>query len=270
MRIAIIGGGSIGTALAEILLSSAKIAKEDLLLLEKDEERLTLLKERDAFVLRESIGEFIKEYDYIVLAIKPQYASALCRDLKELLRQDQCVVSFIAGYTLSILADALGAHPNLIRAMPNLPIKVGAGMTVFTALNSTDKGLHNNFIDWISATGAYLEVSDEKLLDAATAVTGSGPGFIYYLMEHYLNAAAELGFPEEDLTKLVSATFKGVSELLIAEQRSPRELREMVATKGGTTEAGIRVFRENQLGDILVRGIKAACERSCQLAEGVK
>ncbi|MDC0357724.1 pyrroline-5-carboxylate reductase [Oligoflexia bacterium] len=270
MRVAILGGGVIGGIFAEAFLKSNCVRSEDLLIVEKDAQRREGLNSTLGCRVVEGLGDFLKEYGLLILAVKPQNMPDLCRSLKPYLEDSQIVLTIMAGCTVKNVAAQLGEHRCVLRAMPNLPAKIGLGMTVYIAGAGVSAEEKERVAVILSCTGVLLEVFEEHLLDAATAVTGSGPGFVFYLMEHYLNATAELGFPEEDLTLLVSQTFRGVVELLIQEQKTPRELREMVATKGGTTEAGLRVFRDQGLGQILKDGIKAANDRSCELAEGVK
>lgn len=202
----------------------------------------------------------------IVIAVKPQTAPDAVPALAGLAER-AVVVSIMAGRTLGFLARLLGAETAAVRAMPNTPAAIGRGITVAVA-NAKVSAAQRDLADrLLAATGSVEWVNDEGLLDAVTAVSGSGPAYVFLLAETLEHAAVEAGLPAELAEKLARETVAGAGELLHRSRLDPKILRERVTSPGGTTAAALEVLMgADGLGGLMERAVAAATRRSRELA----
>lgn len=202
----------------------------------------------------------------IVLAVKPQILAEVLPPLRPLIGEDTLVISVAAGTTLSTLSGLTGGHRQLIRAMPNTPAAVGRGATVMAALpevTQAERALAKNLL---SAVGSAYEVEDEALMDAVTALSGSGPAYVFYMIECLARAGAELGLPAALALDLARDTVAGAGELAIRSQEDPSTLRIQVTSPNGTTAAGLGVLMsERGLAPLIRETLTAAANRSREL-----
>lgn len=268
MRLGIVGGGNMGAAYAQALLQRGVIeSRADIAIVEsREERRLELVNNLD--LPSSASYEGLRRSDVILLATKPQDFSCAARELVPLLRPEQLVLSIMAGVTLGAIGAELGGHARLVRAMPNTPVQIGRGMTVYACPEGSDAVALQLAEKVLSATGACLRLQREDLLNAATAVSGSGPAYVFFFIEHMLRAARELGFSQQEADLMVGETLAGALELWRQSGKRPEELRGMVTSKGGTTEAALRVLIEREFGEILVSALKRAEARSKELGNG--
>lgn len=270
MKLAFIGGGAMGFALARAALARKLIGPQELLVIDRDEKQCQRAKAELGALTALTVDASLREYDLVVLAVKPQDAFSACHPLQGLLQERQLLISIMAGITREQLKNLLSGHAKIVRAMPNLPAQVSCGMTVFCPSSELTPEDLQNSENLFSAVGAALRVDDEALLDAATAVSGSGPGYVFYFVEHMITAAQRLGFSPAEAQLLVSQTLRGALELWRSSGKTPAELRGMVTSKGGTTYAALEVFASGRLGEVLEQGILRATERSRELSAGKK
>lgn len=207
--------------------------------------------------------------DIVVLAVKPQMIASANSSLPPHVPTDVPVLSIAAGITLTSLAKAWGEDRPIIRAMPNTPAAIGRGVTVYVGNNKTNENHIDNVYSLLDVLGLAYQVTDEKLMDAVTAVSGSGPAYVFNFVEALEEAAKSVGLPEHLAKDLARETVIGAAALLEHEQeQSPAALREAVTSPGGTTEAGLYMLMGNQvLEDILKMAVKAAKVRSEKLAQ---
>jgi len=203
----------------------------------------------------------------IVIAIKPQAAGEVLPALAPLVAKSTVVISIMAGRTLRFLAGALGTQCAIVRAMPNLPAAIGRGITVATARNA-DLNQRELAGALLAATGALEWTDDEAVMDAVTAVSGSGPAYVFLLAEALAEAGAAAGLPGPLADKLARETIAGAGELLHRSALAPAALRENVTSPGGTTAAALSVLTaQNGLKPLLTEAVAAATARSRQLAD---
>lgn len=266
MKIAIIGCGNMGMAFARSFLQYDLVKKENLLLIEKSTERSeTLLKEK-AGVVVETISSNISTYDLVILAVKPQDYRSTAVLLKEHLSYRQVVLSIMAGIPIASIQQSLD-HALVVRAMPNTPAMLGMGITGFTAskeVSAVDLGKIQNLIN---ATGRSVYLENESMIDAVTALSGSGPAYFYYLVKQMVEAGKMMGFEESEAMLFVKQTMLGSFHLINNADKSLDDLIKAVASKGGTTEAALRHFEENKLADALIGGILSAEKRAKELSK---
>jgi pyrroline-5-carboxylate reductase len=209
----------------------------------------------------------IGEASAIIIAVKPQMAAEVMPTLASYVGAATVVVSIMAGRTLGFLEQTLSHRAALVRAMPNTPAAIGRGITVAVP-NVRVSGHQRELVHaLLGATGAVEWIADEALMDAVTAVSGSGPAYVFLLVEALARAGAAAGLPGDLAERLARATVAGAGELLQRSPLDPASLRQNVTSPGGTTAAALDVLcGPHGLGDLMTRAVAAATERSRQLA----
>ncbi len=266
MKIAIVGCGNMGLAFARSFIKYDLVKREDLLLIEKNTERCTILAQNKEGVVVNVINRDIAKYDLVILAIKPQDFLTMAADLKEYLNEQQIVLSIMAGIPIGKIQTCL-IHKNVVRAMPNTPAMLGMGITGFTSAEGISIGKLFKVENLINATGRSVYIEDESMLDAVTALSGSGPAYFYYIVKHMVEAGKTMGFDESTALQFVKQTMLGAYHLINNAEQSLDELIKAVASKGGTTEAALKVFGELQLDQAIKEGILAAELRAKELSK---
>ncbi len=265
MKIAILGCGNMGMAFAKSFIQYDLVKKDDLLLIEKSIERGEALKAEKAGLVIDTISPKIGEYDLIILSVKPQDFASAQNELRAVIKPNQLILSIMAGIPIAKIQKAL-AHPLVIRAMPNSPAMIGMGMTGFSAAKEVNSSNLRKVENLINSTGRAVYIEDETLIDAVTALSGSGPAYFFYLVKNMIEAGKQMGFEESLATILVKQTMMGSFHLINNAEKSLDELIKAVASKGGTTEAALRTFEEGKLGQTLIDGIEAAQKRAVELS----
>lgn len=204
--------------------------------------------------------------DLVVMAVKPQQMHAAAAQVAPHL-SGQMVMSIAAGTRLTDLSRWLGGHRLLVRCMPNTPALIGAGVTAAYAAPEVSAAQRVRASQVLEAVGKVLWVDDESLLDPVTAVSGSGPAYVFYFIEAMQQAAAELGLSPEQARTLSLETFLGAARLAAGSPDPASVLRERVTSKGGTTEAALASMAADHVREAIVRAIRAASERGRQLGE---
>jgi pyrroline-5-carboxylate reductase len=198
------------------------------------------------------------------LSVKPQDFTALAQTIQPYLNKNQLLLSVMAGVTIQRIQNELQVQ-KIIRSMPNIPTQIGMGMTVFSAATDVDRKELFIVQNLINTTGKSVYVEKEELLNAATAISGSGPAYVFYFMNAMIQAAVELGFNESEAELLVNQTFMGSVAIQNSCSISNEEWIKKVASKGGTTESALRIFQETQLKEAIVKAIHSANNRAIEL-----
>lgn len=264
LKIAIIGCGNMGLTYAKSFLKYNLVQKEDLLLVEKNAEYKERLLPFGNVV--SEIDARIKRYDAIILAVKPQDSKAIYPELKAQIEPHQLILSIMAGIPIAVLEENLG-HDSIVRAMPNTPAQLGMGITGFTAGRNTKIQSILKADNLLNATGKTVFLEDENLLDAVTALSGSGPAYFYYIVDAMIQAGVKMGLEENVAALLVKQTMNGSYHLMNTSDKSLQELISNVKSKGGTTEAALNSFEEKGLPDIIKNGLYAAENRAKELSK---
>jgi pyrroline-5-carboxylate reductase len=209
--------------------------------------------------------------DVLVLAVKPQLMPDIARKIAAGPRRSgQLILSVAAGITLGSLRSWFGSDAPLVRVMPNQPATIGAGISGLAA-SATVRDRERQIAEYIaSATGRAVWLNDEALMDAVTAVSGSGPAYFYLLMEHMERAAVELGLSAELAAVLTRETALGAARLVIETSAEPARLRAAVTSPGGTTAAALRVFEAANLDAIVRQALAAARDRAIELGRSTE
>jgi pyrroline-5-carboxylate reductase len=204
--------------------------------------------------------------DIVVLSVKPQVLPAVLQEMRRAIPRGAFVLSIVAGARIKAIADGLG-HRAVVRSMPNTPAQVGEGITVWTATPEVTHRQREQARAIMGALGKDLLVAEEGFLDMATAVSGTGPTYVFLLMEALIDAAVHLGFSRADARQLVVQTIRGAA--LFAQQSSahPAELRNMVTSPGGTSAAALYELEKGSLRTVLSKAVWAAYQRSVALGQ---
>ncbi len=263
-KIAFIGGGNMAEAIITGLLKKQILSSTDILVTDVNPERRKYLKSTYSVETSDSNSQAPKSSSTLLLAVKPQILTAVKDEIKNELSSDHIIVSILAGQSRARLGEALGYLDRIVRVMPNLPAQAGRGISAITFPDSLDEKPRDWVRSILKAAGEIVEV-DESLQDAVTAVSGSGPGYLFYLADHWINAAIQQGLSAEVSRLLVTETLAGAAEILRQRPDSPSELVRKVATPGGTTEAGLSVLSDANLQQIIEDTINRATLRSKEL-----
>lgn len=267
MKILIIGGGNMGMTYAESFLRSHIADKGNMMILEKATDKTSGLIKMDIGTVYLNPEDCMKGADLIILAVKPQDAPALFEQIKPLADSQQVFLSIMAGVEIKTIAEGLGVK-KIVRAMPNLPAQIGMGMTAFTSSDEVTRIELVMVQNLLSTTGKTVYVENESAIDAATAISGSGPAYVWYFMNALITAASDMGFSPSEAELLVSQTFRGAIELYSKTNLSCEEWIDKVCSRGGTTEAALRTYRENAVHDDIITGAIAALQRAVELGKG--
>lgn len=263
MKISFIGGGVMGEALIKSMLAKGVAAPKDITVSDISQQRRDFLKKNYGIKTISSNLEAVKKAEVLVLAIKPQDLNMVLPELGKL-SPKQLVLSIAAGVTLETLRQGL-KHNCLVRAMPNMPAQIGEGMTVWTAsaeVNPQQKQMAKLIL---SASGEEIYVNNEKYIDMATALSGSGPGYVFLIIEALTDAGVHIGLPRDTAEKLVIETIIGSARTVKTTAKHPAELKNMVTSPGGTTTEGILQLETGGLRSLLLRAVIAAYEKAKSL-----
>ena len=264
-KIAFIGGGNMATSLVGGLVESGH-PPPDVLVSEPVAEKRRELAERFEVGVTADNREAAGASDVVVLAVKPQDMAEVVRGAADAMRdRGPLVVSIAAGITIARILEWLDYCAPVVRTMPNTPALLGCGATALFA-NEAVTGEQRTAAEAIlQSAGIALWVDDEGLLDAVTAVSGSGPAYYFLLMEHMIRTAVALGLTAEQARALTLQTALGAARMALEAGRTPEELRVGVTSPGGTTERALDLFREGGFGELVERALTGARDRSREL-----
>ena len=261
MKIGFIGAGNMGTALAKAASASAEIYVYDI-----DGEKAATLAKSVAGKLS-APHEMAKLCDYLFIAVKPNFVKEVLDNIKSTPKKEGLtLVSMAAGISLASLDEMTGGTLPIIRIMPNTPVSVGKGivLTAGNALVSKDELL--SFKETMSAAGD-VEIIDEALIDAGTALSGCSPAFVYMFIYALAEGAAEAGLSKDGALKFAAKTLIGAATLLLESEKSPDELRDAVCSKGGSTIEGVKSLLSDGFPDVVKRAVLASYKRTLELGK---
>jgi pyrroline-5-carboxylate reductase len=265
--IGFVGSGNMAEALIKGITSAEIYKPEHILISDVRLERLKQLAKKYKVKPAKNNGELADKADIVVLSVKPQNMTEALESIKGKLKKNALVISIAAGIRVAAIARMIGGFP-IIRAMPNTPALISEGASALFA-NNKAKPMLKVAKSIFSAVGQAVVVDKEELIDAVTAISGSGPAYYFLFMEHLMKAASKLGLPEDIAKSLVLQTAKGAA-LLAAEvdknNESVSELRRKVTSRGGTTEAALKVFEQKHIDTIIADATKKAFKRSQELS----
>ncbi len=265
-KVVFVGAGNMAEAVVSGMAASEFCAAEKIVMTDIRAERLADL-EKKYGIATSADNHVVENAEIVVLAVKPQVMKEVLKEIAPVLRQETLVISIAAGISCSTIEAALGGERRIARVMPNMPALIGAGVSAIAP------GCHADGADLevaeaiLQCVGLTVQV-DEKELDAVTALSGSGPAYVFYLLEAMLDAAEEMGLKPDVARILALQTVEGAARLMKDSGESATMLRERVTSKGGTTEAAIHTLNEENVKEAVQKALKAAHDRSVELSNG--
>jgi pyrroline-5-carboxylate reductase len=277
-KLGFIGGGNMAEALAHGLIQHKVFKPSEIIVSDVAPDRRRKLARTLKVATTADNIEVLREANAILLAVKPQTIDAVMNELaaqlakpsgKKPAGKGKLFISIAAGVTLERLTRGLGRRARVIRVMPNAPAMVGHGMAAMVRARGTTPADEAFALRIFRAVGDAVALKDEKLLDVVTALSGSGPAYVYLFAKAMADAAASEGIPRELAVRMALKTIRGAEHLMRESKREVAELIRAVASPGGTTEAALRRFAEHGFSDIVAAALHAASDRSRELGRGI-
>jgi pyrroline-5-carboxylate reductase len=264
MKINFIGGGNMARAIIGGLKNNG-FSMSSITVLELDAQKRTELAKDFNVQVTDTYAEF-NNTDVIILAVKPQQLKEVCGQLNQIL-QSQLIVSIAAGVRSKDIARWLNNYQAIVRVMPNTPAQIQAGVSALYAMASVNQAQRDQANTILTAVGKTLWLDDEAKMDAVTAISGSGPAYVFYFIEALQEAGMRLGLGDEAANMLALQTFVGASLLATQSADNVKILRAQVTSKGGTTEQGIMTLESANIKSIIYSAAKAAADKSVLLGD---
>jgi pyrroline-5-carboxylate reductase len=268
-RIAFIGGGTMAEAMIRGLLEKHLVPPSHVDVTGPRRERRADLAKRFGVHARASNVDAARDAHIVVLSVKPQVLPAVLHELRGKLRPEQLILSIVAGATLRSLRDGL-AHPAIVRSMPNTPAQIGMGISVWTATPDVSAEQRELATLVLGALGEVVHAEEEEDVDRATALSGTGPAYVFLLMEALVDAGVHLGFSRRVSEELVLRTVEGSAAFARASGRHLAELRNQVTSPGGTSASALYELEKGALRTVLSRAVYAAFRRTRELGAGAE
>ncbi|MHC4179076.1 MAG: pyrroline-5-carboxylate reductase [Planctomycetota bacterium] len=263
-RIGLIGAGQMATALGQGFVKAGFVAAENLLAADPDPDAMKRFAQATGGRTTKGNPKVAQGSDVVFLAVKPQKMAEVLADLRGKITARQLVVSIAAGVRLAELAEGLGGNVRLVRVMPNTPCLVGQGACGYCLGEKATAEDARLVEELLGAVGTAYQL-DEKLLDAVTGLSGSGPAFVYVIIEALSDGGVRMGLPRNVATALAAQTVRGAAEMVAATGEHTGVLKDRVASPGGTTIAGLQALESGGLRAALMAAVEAATRRSIEL-----
>ena len=272
-QICFIGAGSMAEAIIRGLIEQKTALPSQICVVNRqNRDRLAELHDRYGIAAPQAEEDklnAVQQADVIVLAMKPKDASAAIRDIGKLFKEKQLIVSVIAGLSIRTIANLMEAKPPIVRTMPNTSSTIGEGVTGISFSAHVTEEQRQTALSIFNSIGITATV-EEHQLDLITGVSGSGPAYIYYMMEAMIEAAVEGGLSEETAKRLVTQTVLGAAQMVKTTGEDPAVLREKVTSPNGTTEAALKLMAENGFPRIVNQAVKRAALRAAEIGKSLE
>jgi pyrroline-5-carboxylate reductase len=266
MKVGIIGGGNMGLAYAKALVRKNLVELADLYIYESFTERATFLKRLSIGVIKTGLDLDIKKLDVLIIAVKPQSFAEMAIELKPFLSPDTIIISIMAGVRSDIIVSKL-ENAKIARVMPNTPCQNGVGATGYFLSSSINQTEKEKVISILASTGLCEEVKEEHDIDAITALSGSGPAYVYLFAQALTQSGTQMGLDANAAKRLTLQTIKGALNLMETSDLSFEELIAIVKSKGGTTEAALLNFEQKEFTIIVNESLVKAQVRAKELSD---
>ncbi|UCC89525.1 MAG: pyrroline-5-carboxylate reductase [Anaerolineales bacterium] len=260
-QIAFIGSGIMAEAMIKGLLGHGLLPAQNIIASGPRPERGAELAERYGILVTHDNAAAARGRDIVVLSVKPQFLGEVLEELQAVIKPQALALSIVAGTTIGRIAKGLN-HGAIVRVMPNTPAQVGLGMSVWTATPETDDAQRAQAQTILAALGEEIYMDHEDYLDMATALSGTGPAYVFLVMEALIDAGVHMGFSRRVSEQLVLQTMRGAIEFARASQRHPVELRNMVTSPGGTSAEALYQLEKGGLRTVISKAVWAAYQKS--------
>ena len=266
-KIAIIGGGKMGSIIAQGLIAHKIVSGKNIVVTDIDAARLEFLRKTMKLKVSSNNEKAVKGADIIILAVKPQNMALTLTEISPAIDKSKIVISIAAGITTGFIESSLASGVRVLRVMPNTPALIGEGAAAIAKGSCAKKSDVQLAHIIFNAVGISVEV-EEALIDVVSGLSGSGPAYCILIIEALIDAGEQMGLPRDLAGKLAMQTMLGAARLCIHSDKQPAELREMVTSPGGTTVAGIKALEEGKIRATIIAAVEAATKRSKELASG--
>ncbi|HQH17402.1 MAG TPA: pyrroline-5-carboxylate reductase [Smithella sp.] len=266
-KVAIIGGGKMGSIIAEGLITHKIVPAKNITISDIDARRLDFLHSSLKTHISQDNEKAAQDADIIILAVKPQNMVVTLIGISPVVNKSKIVISIAAGITTRLIENHLCKGARVVRVMPNTPALVGEGAAAVAPGNCAKAGDVKLARAIFDAVGISVEVK-ESLMDAVTGLSGSGPAYFFLMIEALIEAGLKTGLPRNLAKQLAVQTMLGAARLCMESDKEPAQLREMVTSPNGTTFEGLKVMEANNIRKIMVATVQAATRRSKELAKG--
>ncbi|GAB6272526.1 MAG: pyrroline-5-carboxylate reductase [Smithella sp.] len=264
-KVAIIGGGKMGGILARGMITRKILSAQNITVTDIDPARLDDLRSSLKVQVTGDNKKAVKDADIIILAVKPQNFPETLKEIRLVATPSKLFISIAAGVTTDCIEKALSKTPRVLRAMPNVAALAGEGAAAVARGHFARKDDVQYALAILNAVGLAVEV-DEKLMDAVTGLSGSGPAYCFLIIEALTDAGVQLGLTRDLAEKLAAQTMLGSARLCLTSKQHPAQLKNMVTSPGGTTAAGLKVLEEGKIRATLMAAVEAAAKRAKELA----
>lgn len=265
IQIAFIGAGNMTEAVVRGILKTGIYRPDHILVTDIDARRLAFFQRELGVTGSADNKETVATTGAIILAVKPQQAPQVFDELRGNLPNNPLLISIVTGFSMGKIMAAIGQPARVIRVVPNTPALVGAGVSAYCCSKGTTEADERLAESILKSIGTAIRL-DEPLLNAVTALSGSGPAYVFYLVEALLKAGQEAGLTEATARRLIVATVAGSARLLSETGIPPAELRRRVASRGGTTEAAMEILNKGRVRQTIIAAVKAAHKRAKELS----
>jgi pyrroline-5-carboxylate reductase len=263
--IGIIGAGNMGEILIRGLIQSKKADKKDILASDMNQERLEYISKSYGIRTTGSNAELMKKASIIIISVKPQNIDELLEELSTSSHEEHLFISIAAGVTADKIALKMHHQSGIIRAMPNAPASVLAGITALYPGRNVSPADLQRAMSIFECVGKAVVIKNEALMDVVTGLSGSGPAFVFLMIESLSDAGVQLGISRKESSLLAAQTVYGAAKMLLETGKHPSELKDVVATPGGTTFAGLKMLEKGNFRSTIMDAVEAATFRSREL-----
>jgi pyrroline-5-carboxylate reductase len=263
--VGIIGAGNMGEVLIRGLIQSGKMKKTDIIASDTNQDRLTHIAKTYGARTTPSNVEVVENASIIIIAVKPQNIDDLLEELSTSSHEEHLFISIAAGVTTEKLAGKMHHKSGIIRVMPNAPSSVLAGIAALCPGRNVSQDDLQRAVSIFECVGKTVIIKNESLMDVVTGLSGSGPAFVFLVIESLSDAGVQLGISRKEASLLATQTAYGAAKMLLETGRHPSELKDIVATPGGTTFAGLKMLEKGNFRSTIMDAVEAATVRSREL-----
>lgn len=260
-QISFIGSGAMGEAMIKGMVAQGVVSAPQIMASDPVAARREQMQSHFGVNTTETNLNAVQDADVVVLSVKPQILPKVMAELQGKIPAEALVLSIVAGVPIASMQKGLG-HDRIVRTMPNTPAQVGKGVTVWVATPAVTPAQRQQTQSILNALGEQVMVEDEHYLDMATGLSGSGPGYVFLLIEAMIDAGVQIGFSRADAQKIVLQTIDGSVELVRSTGLHPAELKNRVTSPAGTTAAGLFELEQSGIRAAIIRAVEAATRRS--------
>ena len=263
--VGIIGAGNMGEVLIRGLIQSGKVKKKDIITSDTNRERLAHIQKTYGARITTSNVDLVENASIVIIAVKPQNIDDLLEELAKSSHEEHLIISIVAGIATERLAAKMHHQSGIIRVMPNAPSSVLAGIAALCPGGNVSGADLKRAVSIFECVGKTVIIRNEALMDVVTGLSGSGPAFIFLVIESLSDAGVQLGISRKEASLLAAQTAYGAAKMLLETGRHPSDLKDIVATPGGTTFAGLKMLEKGNFRSTIMYAVEAATERSRDL-----